>query len=59
VVTDEKMIEFKVNGKKHFPSLICSYSFVNAVFVCYSYFQIFELYHISKGIEGIVFSSML
>jgi hypothetical protein len=47
-----------VNGKKHFSNLIWTF-FENAVLVCYSHFQIFELCRISRGIEGIVFSSVL
>jgi hypothetical protein len=57
-MTDEKMIEFEVNGKKHYPSLICS-NFCECNFSLLPSFQIFELCHSSEDIEGIVFSSML
>jgi len=46
--TDKKMRDSEQNGSKHSQNLVSSHFFMDAVFICFNFSQVFELCHIFK-----------
>jgi hypothetical protein len=51
-MAEGKTKDSELNGSKHFPNLICLNFVVNVTSICYSLFQIYEVYYIFEGLLG-------